>query len=136
MWHSRGSLLPLRKLQGPQAVQTFSQVVRPPRLRGTTWSKVRSCVGRLSPQYWHSKRSRRNTLNRVKAGRRAAGMYSFSAITLGRRMDRVGECTSTSYSFSTLTRSRNTAFTASCHDHSESGKYDSGRKSAFNTRAG
>src|SRR3954452_17563376 len=122
MWHSRGSLFPLRRLHGPQAAQTFSQVVRPPRLRGTTWSKVRSWVGRLSPQYWHSKRSRRKTLNRVKAGRRAAGMYSFSAITLGSRIDSVGECTTASYSFSTETRSRNTAFTASCQDQIESGK--------------
>ena len=45
MWHSRGSWLPLRRLQSPQAVTTFSHVVRPPRLRGITWSKVRSCVG-------------------------------------------------------------------------------------------
>ena len=28
------------------------------------------------------------------------------------------------------------AFTASCHDQSDSGKYDSGRKSAFSTSAG
>ena len=61
-------------------------------------------------------------MNRVKAGRRAAGMYSFSAITEGRRMASVGERTSVSYSFSTETRSRNTAFTASCQHQSESGK--------------
>jgi hypothetical protein len=36
MWHSRGSLLPLRKLQLAQAVTTFSHVVRPPRERGIT----------------------------------------------------------------------------------------------------
>ena len=100
----------------------MSQVVRPPRLRGITWSKVRSWVGRFSPQYWHSKRSRRKTLKRVKAGRRAAGMYSFSAMTLGSRIDRVGECTSVSYSFSTETRSRNTALTASCQDQIDRGK--------------
>src|SRR3712207_5841122 len=122
MWHSRGRRLPLRRLQGPQAVQTLFQVVRPPRERGTTWSKVRSWVGRPSPQYWHSKRSRRNTLNRVKAGFRAAGMYSFNAITEGRRMDRLGERTSVSYSFSTEARSRNTAFTASCQPQSDKGK--------------
>ena len=122
MLHSRGRRLPLRRLQGPQAVQTLLQVVRPPRERGTTWSKVRSWVGRPSPQYWHSKRSRRNTLNRVKAGRRAAGMYSLSAMTLGRRIVRLVECTSVSYSFSTETRSRKTAFTASCQDQMESGK--------------
>ena len=47
-----------------------------------------------------------------------------------------GERTSVSYSDSTETRSRNTAFTASCQDQSDSGKYDSGRKSAFSTSAG
>ena len=61
-------------------------------------------------------------MNRVKAGRRADGMYSFSAITLGSRMVSVGECTSASYSFSTETRSRNTAFTASCQDQIDNGK--------------
>ena len=39
----------------------------PPRERGTTWSKVSSGAGKASAQYWHSKRSRRNTLKRVKA---------------------------------------------------------------------
>jgi hypothetical protein len=52
-------------LQGEQAATTFSQVVAPPQRRGMTWSKVRSSG---VPQYWHWKRSRRNTLNRVKAG--------------------------------------------------------------------
>ena len=51
-------------------------------------------------------------------------------------MVRLGEWTSRSYSFSTETRSRNTAFTASCHDQTDSGKYDNGRKSAFSTSAG
>jgi hypothetical protein len=75
-------------------------------------------------------------LNRVKAGRRAAGMYSFSAMTLGSRMLRLGECTCISYSDSTETRSRNTALTASCQAQTDRGKYDSGRKSAFRTSAG
>ncbi len=122
IWHSRGSLLALRRLQGPQAVTTFSQVVRPPRLRGMTWSKVRSWVGFGLPQYWQAKLSRRKTLKRVKAGRRAAGMYSFNAMTLGRRMVMRGEWTSASYSDSTETRSRKTAFTASCQAQTESGK--------------
>ena len=61
-------------------------------------------------------------MKRVKAGRRAAGMNSLSAITEGRRKATEGECTSTSYSDSTETRSRNTAFTASCQDQMESGK--------------
>jgi len=55
MAHSRGSLLPFRKLHGPQAVTTLSHDVRPPRERGITWSKVRSGVGWDPPQYWHSK---------------------------------------------------------------------------------
>ena len=44
---------------------TFDHVL--PRSKGgrTTWSKVSSSP---VPQYWHWKRSRRNTLNRVKAG--------------------------------------------------------------------
>ena len=62
---SFGVRLPLRRLHGEQAATTLSQVVCPPRERGTMWSKVRSS---RSPQYWQEKRSRRNTLNRVKAG--------------------------------------------------------------------
>ena len=72
--HSLGRRDPLRRLQPPHAVTTFSHVVRPPRLRGITWSNVRSGVGNRSPQYWQWKASRRNTLNRVNAGRRADGM--------------------------------------------------------------
>ena len=55
------------RLQTEQAATTFSQLVIPPFERGTTWSKVRSS---RSPQYWQVKRSRRKTLNRVKAGNR------------------------------------------------------------------
>src|SRR4051794_15703617 len=40
-----------------------------------------------------------------------------------------------SYSEITLTRSRNTALTASCHDQIDRGKYDNGRKSALRTSA-
>ncbi len=65
---------PLWGLGQPHAVTTFSHVVRPPRQRGMTWSNVRSGVGSRSPQYWQWKASRRNTLNRVNAGRRADGM--------------------------------------------------------------
>jgi hypothetical protein len=60
----------------------------------------------------------------VEAGegrRRAAGMYSRSAITEGRRRVKEGECTSVSYSLSTETRSSTTAFTASCQAQTESG---------------
>src|SRR5689334_3609273 len=79
--------------------------------------------------------SRRNTLNRVKAGRWAAGTYSLSAITLGSRISKLGLWMIRSYSEITLTRSRNTALTASCQDQMESGKYDNGRKSALRTSA-
>src|SRR5207302_9458942 len=73
--------------------------------------------------------------NRVKAGRRAAGTYSLSAITLGSRISKLGLWILRSYSEITLTRSRNTALTASCHDQIDRGKYDSGRKSALRTSA-
>jgi hypothetical protein len=66
--------------------------------------------------------SRRNTLKRVKAGRRSTGTNCFSTITLGRRISRLGERTERSYSEMTTTRRKNTAFTASCHGHSDSGK--------------
>ena len=46
-------------LQGEQAATTFSQLDRPPRERGTTWSKVRPPEGRRRPQYWHENVSRR-----------------------------------------------------------------------------
>jgi len=36
----------------------FSHVVRPPRERGITWSKVRSSVSCTCPQYWQVKASR------------------------------------------------------------------------------
>src|SRR5215510_1737818 len=132
---SRNRRLPFRRLHGLQAVTTLVHAVRPPRDFGTTWSKVRSLVAKSPPQYWQWKRSRRNTLNRVKAGRRAAGTYSLSAMTLGSRISKLGLWILRSYSEMTLTRSRNTAFTASCHDQIDKGKYDSGRKSALSTSA-
>src|SRR6185312_10291175 len=119
---SRGRWLPFKRLQLPQAVTTLVQAVRPPRERGITWSKVRSWVGKSSPQYWQTKRSRRKTLNLVKAGRRVPGTYSFSEMTLGSRISKVGERTVRSYSETMLTRPRNTALTASCQDQSDSGK--------------
>src|SRR5208282_3548469 len=122
MRDSRGTRLPFRRLHWPQEVTTFSQVVRPPRERGTKWSKVSSWVGLRVPQYWQVKWSRRKTLKRVKASRRAARMYSLSAITLGSRIAMVGECTNSSYSETMFTRSRKTALMVSCQDHSESGK--------------
>src|SRR6185437_9881167 len=82
-----GSMSPFLRLQREHAATTFFQVVSPPFERGTTWSKVNSSS---SPQYWQVKRSRRKTLNRVKAGRRAVGMYSFSEMTLGSRISKDG----------------------------------------------
>src|SRR5262249_39845434 len=119
---SCGRRLPFKRLQLEHAVTTFSHVVRPPRERGMTWSKVSSGEVCGSWQYWQMKRSRRKTLNRVKAGRRAVGMYSLSAMTLGTRISKVGLRTVRSYSEMMLTRSRKTALTASCHDHSDNGK--------------
>ena len=119
---SRGTRLPLRRLQGAQAVTIFSHCVRPPRERGMTWSKVRSPVAPGTLQYWQVNLSRRNTLNRVKAGRRFAGIYCLSEITLGSAISTDGERTLRSYSDSTITRSRKTALIASCHDQSDRGK--------------
>jgi hypothetical protein len=109
-------------LQPEQAVTTFHQVVWPPRERGSTWSNVSSCAWKRSPQYWQENLSRRKTLKRVKAGLRLASTYSFNAITLGSRISKEGLRTTVSYSCTIETRSRNTALTASCQHHSESGK--------------
>ena len=65
----------------------------------------------------------------------AAGTYSLSAMTLGSRISKDGLWILRSYSEITLTRSRNTAFTASCQDQIDNGKYDRGRKSALSTSA-
>src|SRR5262245_51820028 len=119
---SWGRRLPFIRLQVWHAVTTLVQLVRPPRERGTTWSKVSSWVGKVSAQYWQRKRSRRNTLNRVKAGRRDCCTNSLSEMTEGSRILNDGLCTSFSYSEMMLTRSRNTALTTSCQGQSDSGK--------------
>src|SRR6185295_3568222 len=85
--------LPLRRLQVPQAATTLSQVVCPPRERGSKWSKVRSS---RSPQYWQEKRSRRKTLNRVKAGCVDGFTKVFSETTLGSFISKDGLCTARS----------------------------------------
>src|SRR5262245_7228753 len=100
----------------------FDQVVWPPRERGVTCSTVSAEDANASPQYWHVKRSRRNTLKRVNATRRADRWYLRSATTDGRRMRVEGLRAHMSYSATTETRALNTACTASCHDSSESGK--------------
>src|SRR5476649_300413 len=56
-------------------------------------------------------------------------------MTLGSRISQDGLWILRSYWETTLTLSRKTAFTASCHDQIDSGKYDSGRKSALRTSA-
>src|SRR5262245_10824258 len=115
---SFGLLLPLRRLQHEQAATTLIQVVCPPRERGSRWSKVRSS---REPQYWQAKRSRRKTLNRVKAGWVEGRTKVLSETTLGSFISRLGLRTARSYSATMFTRSRKTALMASCHDHSDSG---------------
>ena len=114
--------LPLPVLQGMQAVTMFDHVVCPPRDRGMTCSNVSAGDGNASAQYWHVKRSRRNTLKRVNATRRAERWYFRSATTDGSRSRVDGLRAHVSYSATTETRSLNTACTASYHDNSESGK--------------
>src|SRR5262249_8350983 len=105
-----------------QAVTMFDQQVWPPRERGITCSKVRAQGANSSPQYWHVKRSRRNTLKRVNATRRAVGRYLRRATTDGSRILVEGLRTQVSYSATTETRSLNTACTASSQHSRESGK--------------
>ncbi len=56
MPHSMGRRLLLRALHLVQAVTTLSQVFKPPRLRGFTWSRVRQSLrfrsSRCLEQYW------------------------------------------------------------------------------------
>src|SRR5205807_8545917 len=115
---SCGVLLPLVRLHSEQAATTLIQVVCPPRERGSRWSKVRSS---RAPQYWHTNLSRRNTLNRVKAGCVEGRTNVLSETTLGSFISRLGLRTALSYSATMFTRSRNTALMASCHDQSERG---------------
>ena len=80
-WKHLGLLRrPFLRLHGEQAATTFSQVVWPPLLRGMMWSKVRSS---FAVQYWQAKRSRRKTLNRVKAGCVLGLTNDFNETTLG-----------------------------------------------------
>src|SRR4051812_86675 len=80
----RSELL-LLVLQGSQAVTMLDHVVWPPCERGMTCSNVSAEDGNASPQYWQVNRSRRNTLNRVNATRRAERWYLRSATTDGSR---------------------------------------------------
>src|SRR6195256_2593533 len=113
-----GSMSAFLRLHSEQAATTFSQVVIPPFERGTTWSNVRSSRW---PQYWQVKRSRRNTLNRGKAGKRVGLTELLRHTTEGRRISKLGLRTSVSYSEMMLTRSRNTALIASCQHQIDNG---------------
>src|SRR6202034_4879159 len=93
IFDSSGVKLPFLRLQGEQAATTLIQVVWPPRERGNRWSNVRSS---RAPQYWQTKRSRRNTLNRVKAGCVEGFTKVFRDTTLGSFLSKLGECTARS----------------------------------------
>src|SRR4029079_17055086 len=62
---SRGVRSAFRLLQAMQASTQFVQLDTPPCDRGTTWSIVSSSVPGWLPQYWHTYRSRLNTLRRL-----------------------------------------------------------------------
>ena len=115
-------LLPFLKLQGRQAATTLFQLVLPPRDLGITWSKVKSCDCLTAPQYWQENLSLKKTLNLVKTGDFLFLTYSFKEITLGTFIENPGDLTTSSYSETIFTLSRNTAFIVSCHDQSDNGK--------------
>ena len=77
------------------------------------WSKVRSLIFFLLPQYWHVHLSLKKTLNLVKAGSFLAEIYSFKAITLGNLRENVGDFITWSYSATISTLFKKTAFTES-----------------------
>src|SRR3954451_19667130 len=72
----------LRRLHGAQEVTMFSQLVPPPRERGTTWSTVSRDV---EPQYWQHQPSRAKTALRVilRAYSRGARTYVVRRMTVG-----------------------------------------------------
>ena len=62
------------------------------------------------------------TLNLVKTGDFLFLTYSFKEITLGTFIENPGDLTTSSYSETIFTLSRNTALIVSCHDQSDNGK--------------
>src|SRR2546423_11656188 len=62
---SCGVRLALSVLHSMHEQTIFSQVVGPPRSRGTTWSRLRSFRSHVVPQYWHVFLSRSKMLWRV-----------------------------------------------------------------------
>jgi hypothetical protein len=81
---SSGERLPLRLLQARQLATRLSQVESPPRDRGTIWSRVRSCGGKVLAQYWHMLWSLRSIFFRERLLRsNGMWMYSINRITEG-----------------------------------------------------
>src|SRR5207342_1862393 len=80
---SSGKRLPLRMLQGAHEVTTFSQTESPPRLRGTTWSRVRRPL--VVPQYMQRQPSRAKSARReiLRCSVRGTRTYCTSLITCG-----------------------------------------------------
>jgi hypothetical protein len=75
--------LPLRMLHGAHEVTTFSQTESPPRLRGTTWSRVRRPL--VVPQYMQRHPSRAKSARReiFRCSVRGTRTYWTSLITCG-----------------------------------------------------
>jgi hypothetical protein len=97
--HPQG--IALARVARHAAVTMFDQVVCPPRERGIACSNVSADDANALPQYWQAKRSRRNTLKRVKARRRAADWYVRRATTDGSRISVYGLWAHASYSATT-----------------------------------
>jgi hypothetical protein len=72
-------------LQRAQDATTLSQACRPPRLRGTTWSRLVA----VAPQYAHRPPSRAKTALRVSGtwARYGTRTYRVSRTTLGTRTE-------------------------------------------------
>jgi hypothetical protein len=115
-----------------QEATTFFHVVLPPFDLGIMWSKV---ISPFEPQYWHLNSSRKNKLNRVKALALLGRIYCFKTTTEGIFISTEGDLTTSSYSARILTLFEILALIESCHVHNDNGKYESGLKSAFSTKA-
>ena len=83
---------------------------------------VRSDDGVCLLQYWQWNRSRRNTLNRVKAGVRSAPAHEPSARSRWEASSAAAGNGPRPHTRSVSTRSMNTAFTVSCQDLERGGR--------------
>src|ERR1035438_1104094 len=103
MLASCGNWLPLRRLQGWQQATRFSQVERPPRERGMTWSSVSSPDRSVVLQYWQVLRSRSKMFLRERA-RDWCGIrrYSSRRMTDGTRMATRAACRKCPFSSSVM----------------------------------